>query len=149
MWQRIQTVYLVLIAVLMGIFAVSDLFILSSSGQALILDAWTLRDGGTGDTLGGIWGIGVLAVLSAVVAMVDLFLYRRRVLQARIGTLNAILLLGLIGLLFYAGYTYSSGASLGYKFVLALPVVSLILQVLAVRGILADETLVRVSNRLR
>lgn len=150
MWQRIQTLYLALVSVLMVLFALSDIFLLSQpGGQAFVLDAWSLQDLTTGARTGGFWSIGVLSVISALVALASIFLYKRRVLQSRLGVGNVLLLAGIVILIFYAGYTYSKGAMLGFKFALALPFVSIILQVLAVRGILADETLVRLSNRLR
>lgn len=150
MWQRIQTLYLILVSVLMVLFALSDIFLLSQpGGQALLVDAWSLHDVATGERIGGFWSIGVLSVVSALIALGSVFLYKRRVLQARIGMGNVILLAGLVVLIFYVGYTYSKEAMLGFKFALALPFVSIILQVLAVRGILSDETLVRLSNRLR
>lgn len=150
MWQRIQTLYLIIIALLMGLFAFSDIFILSSTdGKAVILDAWTLRDLSTQTSQAGVWGMGVLAILAGVLAVSVIFIYRNRVLQARLSTLNALLLVGLIGLMGYAGYTTSAGLSLGFKFAIAYPLVAVILQVMAIRAIWLDEALVRTSQRLR
>lgn len=150
MWQRIQTLYLVLVATLMGIFAFSEIFIITTpAGEALILDAWTLRSVATGENIGGAWGIGVLSIIAMFIAIVDIFLYKRRVLQGRIAIFNAILLVGLVGLIVYSGYSYSAGVQLGFKFAVALPLVAIILQIMATRGILADEALVRISERLR
>lgn len=150
MWQRIQTLYLIIIALLMGLFAFSDIFILSSTdGKAVILDAWTLRDLSTQTSQAGVWGMGVLAILAGVLAVSVIFIYRNRVLQARLSTLNALLLVGLVGLMGYAGYTTSAGLSLGFKFAIAYPLVAVILQVMAIRAIWLDEALVRTSQRLR
>lgn len=150
MWQRIQTLYLIIVAVLMVLFAFSDIFILSSTdGKALILDAWTLRDLSTQTSQAGVWGLGVLAILAGVLAVSIIFIYRNRVLQARLSTLNALLLVGLIGLMGYAGYTTSAGLSLGFKFAIAYPLIAVILQVMTIRAIWLDEALVRTSQRLR
>lgn len=150
MWQRIQTLYLIIIAVLMVLFAFSDIFILSSTdGRALILDAWTLRDLSSQTSQAGVWGLGVLAILAGVLAVSVIFIYRNRVLQARLSTLNALLLVGLIGLMGYAGYTTSAGLSLGFKFAIAYPLIAVILQVMTIRAIWMDEALVRTSQRLR
>lgn len=150
MWQRIQTLYLIIIAVLMVLFAFSDIFILSSTdGRALILDAWTLRDLSSQTSQAGVWGLGVLAILAGVLAVSVIFIYRNRVLQARLSTLNALLLVGLIGLMGYAGYTTSAGLSLGFKFAIAYPLIAVILQVMTIRAIWLDEALVRTSQRLR
>lgn len=150
MWQRIQTLYLIIVAVLMVLFAFSDIFILSSTdGKALILDAWTLRDLSTQTSQAGVWGLGVLAILAGVLAVSIIFIYRNRVLQARLSTLNTLLLVGLIGLMGYAGYTTSAGLSLGFKFAIAYPLIAVILQVMTIRAIWMDEALVRTSQRLR
>lgn len=149
MWQRIQTLYLIIIALLMGIFAFSDIFLVVIGGETMVVDAWTKRDATTGMSAAGMWGIGILSILSAVVAVVQIFMFKQRVRQSRLGVFNAILLVGLCALIAYAGYTYSIDGVLAFKFALALPPICVILQILAVRAILADETLVRMSERLR
>lgn len=151
MWQRIQTLYLVIVGVAMGLFAFSDIFVVSQGSESLILDAWSLKNVTASQTSGGVWGIGALAILSGLLALASIFLYGRRILQARIGVVIIGLLIGLIALVAYTGYTISSpaGAILGVRFALALPFISVVLMVMAVRAIWADEALVRMSQRLR
>lgn len=151
MWQRIQTLYLLLVALLMSLFAFSEVFILTHGGKAFILKAWSivstdptsLVDAPEGPS---VWVLGVLAVISAVVAVVTIFYYKRRVVQARIAVGNALVQVGLVGYMAYLGYVYPIE---GFKFAMVYPLISVILQVLAARAIWADELLVRISNRLR
>lgn len=154
MWQRIQTLYLVIVAVLMGLFAFSDIFLLTSqAGEAFLMSAWGLR-GATQTVLGQmdaswVWSLGVLAIINVVVAVVAIFFYHNRPLQARITIFSTLLSIGITGLMAFLGYNYSESTQIGFKFALVYPLVSIILQVMAVRAIWADETLVRISNRLR
>ncbi len=147
MIQRIQTVYLLLVAIAMGFFTVMDIFVVAEGVQSAVIDAWTVRVGT--DTSIGPWGIGVLSILTVIVALVEIFLYKRRTLQSRVGVLNVLLLVGLCAYIGYTGYTLSSTGTVGLRFAVALPLVSIILQVMSIRQILADEALVRMSNRLR
>lgn len=152
MIQRIQTVWLSLSALLLGVFTLSDLSVLTSSGGqgSAILSAWSVR-GLQGESLGSLWWIGGLAILIAVLTLTNLLLYKRRMLQLRLGNFIALLLGGLILSLVYLHWTLTASldASIGVKIPLAFPLVCLILQALAIRGILADEMLVRMSRRLR
>lgn len=72
-------------------------------------------------------------------------------LQLRLGNFIALLLGGLIVALVYLHWSLASslGANVGVKLPLSFPIISLILQALAIRGILSDEMLVRMSRRLR
>lgn len=151
MIQRIQSVWLLLSLLLMGLFAISDLSVLSvAGGHDAILSAWSITDL-KGESLGSLWWVGGLAVLIAVLSLIDLLLYKNRMLQLRLGNFIALLLGGLIVALVYLHWSLTSslGANVGVKLPLSFPIISLILQALAIRGILSDEMLVRMSRRLR
>lgn len=147
MLQRVQTVYMILIAAVMGLFASMDVFVLARGAESAIVDAWQIHT--PQGSLPGAWGIGALSVVSALVAVVEIFLYRRRVLQSRVGMFNVLLLAGLCLYIGYTGYSLSADAEVGLRVSLALPAICVVLQVMAIRGVLADEALVRMSNRLR
>lgn len=151
MIQRIQTVWLLLSLLLMGLFAISDLSLLSApDGQVAVFSAWSVK-GQEGEVLGSLWWLGGLAVLIAGLTLVDILLYKKRMLQLRLGNFIALLLGGLVLALVYLHWTLASSldASVGIKVPLSFPIICLILQALAIRGILADEMLVRMSRRLR
>ena len=124
MLQRIQTVYLLIIVAL----TVATLFLpLAVLQQAL-------------------------TAIIAIIALVTIFLYKKRILQIRLCVFNALLILGFYG--FFAFLIYSlkgdmEGASVSVKIALSFPLVNLILDYLAIRNIGADEALVRSLDRLR
>lgn len=154
MWQRIQTVWLALVALLMAVFVSQPLALLTLAETTQLLGAWGITDLSSAQQVYTAWPIGVLGLLSGLVALVSIFLYKdstRRTFQIRLGTLNVLLLIGLLLYIAFVLWHYSSttGAEIGIKVWLALPIVSIILQLLAIRAVLKDETLVRMSNRLR
>ena len=88
----------------------------------------------------------ILAVAVAVVALIDIFLYKNRGLQLKLG------LAGFAGSILYLGLAFSKtkqydtgGIALTSVFSFAIPVFYL----LAIRGIYKDEKLVKSADRLR
>lgn len=119
MWQRIQTLYLLIASALLALmyfdpFSTAHI-ILFSVGLALQL----------------------LALLT----------YKLRALQFRLTTLAALILLGLQVWLVVAYLSAEIKPELHLSQVF--PIIAAILDGLAVRGILADEFLVRSASRLR
>ncbi|MDO4692014.1 MAG: DUF4293 domain-containing protein [Porphyromonadaceae bacterium] len=154
MWQRIQTVWLVAVVILMALFVSQPLTLFTLGDQTHLLGAWGITDLSRMKTFYSAWPIGVLGTLCAFIALVSIFLYKDstgRTFQIRLGTLNILLMVGLLLYITFVVWSYSSATSaeIGIKAWLALPFVSIILQLLAVRAVLRDETLVRMSNRLR
>ena len=89
----------------------------------------------------------------ALVAFITIFLFRNRILQIRFCIFNAILMIGFYALLGYYYWNAQKVAGahfdLNLKIALTFPVVSIILDYLAIRNIGADEALVRSLERLR
>ena len=153
MLQRIQTVYLLLIVVLTittlflplaVLQAGNDLFSFDASGVSTLM--------GEPELIYPTWGLFALTAIIAIVALVTIFLFKRRILQIRLCVFNALLMLGFYGFFAYLAYNFTSsfeGMSLSVGFGLAFPLVNLILDYLAIRNIGADEALVRSLDRLR
>jgi hypothetical protein len=89
--------------------------------------------------------IGIIAVLH----LVTIFLYKKRILQIRILAFTIILMLGLFGLFFYFTYASFEEVKVAFKVAVALPLVCVILDWLAIRAIGKDEALVRSLDRIR
>ncbi len=146
MIQRIQTLYL-LAVVALGIALVwlPVLQLVTPDGQLYELTALG------GAPLQGLWGLTITTVLIPVMALVDIFLYRRRILQARLNIFTVMLCLGYYGVL--AIYVWLAKMSLAADWYLTVwtsfPLVSLILTLMATRRILKDEALVRAADRIR
>jgi Domain of unknown function (DUF4293) len=174
MIQRIQSVFLALIVLSMVAFVALPLWTKTdpATGEVATLTAFGLSSvRGTQAAASGaisssqhtpesVWYIGVLALAAAVVALYEIFQYRNRLLQMKLGLLNSVLIAGTLGALvytvvykaeFFLGGTPGQPATLlGDKLPgFWLPIVSLICNVLANRFIKRDDDLVRSSNRLR
>ena len=97
------------------------------------------------------WGLFVLALIIALLSLYIVFLYKKRKLQMRLTMLGMLLTVGY--LVYYTveavKLTNTLQASYGFKFALALPIITIILLFMPRRAIRKDEVLVRMSNRLR
>ena len=119
MWQRIQTLYLLI-----------------ASG---LLVAMYFQPYGTGFII--LFSIALAAQLLAIVAL------KSRTLQMRLSNLAALLLLGLQ--IWMAVSYFTADPRPSFSFTAIFPIVAAILDFLAARAILRDELLVRSASRLR
>ena len=148
MLQRIQTVYLLIIVALTVATLFLPLAVLQQGDALFSFDASGLSTMiGEPELL-----LFALTAIIAIIALVTIFLYKKRILQIRLCVFNALLILGFYG--FFAFLIYSlkgdmEGASVSVKIALSFPLVNLILDYLAIRNIGADEALVRSLDRLR
>ena len=127
MWQRVQTLYLFLATAL-----IAALFFCHKAGDVFYTDYWPYM---------------VLLLVVAVLNVMALTTYKHRIFQMRTATLSAIILLGLqLWLVVDCIKTHNTPV---FSLTAVFPVVAMILNLLAARGILADEMLVRNSSRLR
>lgn len=155
MIQRIQTVYLVIVA---GLFIALlflplatvqsgfDFYEFNVSGLNTLTPPSTL--------LFPTWSLMALDAIIVLVAFVIIFMYKKRILQIRMCIFNALLMIGFCGLFGYYLWHFSQSAQLpemklNLRIWSAFPIIALILNYLAIRNIGADETLVRSLERLR
>lgn len=147
MIQRIQTIYMLIAAVLIGaLFALpfaeivvhNELFLFNIKG---ILKNGELVNNGLPIML----FVGLIFVLHVV----TIFLYKNRVRQMRLLTFTIILLLGLFGMFYFFTYYDFKGAEISFKLSVVFPLVAIILDYLAIRNIRKDEDLIRSVNRIR
>ncbi len=166
MIQRIQSVFLFLLVVAV----ISMLFLPlwsktdAATHETVVLTAFNIKsyvqnEQGEMGAAGSIptksaFIIGMLAIAAAVVAVIEIFRFRNRLTQMKMGLLNTLVLAALLGTSFYYAayvanemipasedYTYHAG--------FYMPVVALLLNALANRFIKRDEDLVRSADRLR
>ena len=175
MIQRIQSVFLALIVVAMlGVLALplwtkTD----PATGEVATLTAFSLSSepGRATAASGAIstsqhtaestWYLGILALLTAAVAAYEIFQYRNRLQQMKMGLLNSVLIASTLGALVYTviykaefymgGVAGQPAATVGTKHpAFWLPMVALVCNVLANRFIKKDDDFVRsANNRLR
>ncbi len=166
MIQRIQTVFLFLLAV--AVIAMLFLPLWSKTdavtGETVILTAWEvksamLNEAGEPAAAGqtpsrSAIAIGILAIAAAIVALVEIFQYRNRLNQMKLGLLNTLVLAALFGTSFYyAAYVAAPMVTAedngSYHAGFYMPMLALLLNALSNRFIKRDEDLVRSVDRLR
>lgn len=154
MIQRIQTLYLLIITALMSVTLFSRLAWFGGDGGEFWLYAFALKDA-QGTVLHSAVYLGILLSLAAVLPLVTIFLYRRRMLQIRLCVVEMVFLVGsaiMEGIYYYLGSRVISDLAFhtqGVRVVIALPVVSLLFAWLSARAIFRDELLVRGADRIR
>lgn len=127
MWQRIQTLYL-----LLATAAVAVLFFCNKTAD----EGYTAY-----------WPYLVLIIIITLLNVMALTTYRFRVFQMRTAVLSALITIALQAWLAVEYFTSDVAAS--YNFTILFPIVAVIFDFLAARSIFADELMVRSSSRLR
>ena len=150
MIQRIQTLYLLAVMALGIALIWLPVVQFVTPEEAAELQIWEMSALG-GVPLPGLWGLLVTTILIPVLALIDIFLYRKRLLQARLNIFTVMLCLGYYGVL--AIYIWQAKLALGVDWHLmpwaSFPLVCLVLTLMATRRILKDEALVRAADRIR
>lgn len=160
MIQRIQTLYL-LAVVALGI-ALFWLPVVEFVPAANMLHTWQLRPLGfaelmpVGDealvpAVQGLWGLFVATALIPLLALVDIFLYNKRILQARLNIFTVLLCVGYYGVVAIYVWLVTMVAEVEWFITpwASFPLICMILTIMATRAILKDEALVRAADRLR
>lgn len=127
MWQRVQTLYLLLATGL-----VASLFFCNKAGDIPYTDAWPYL---------------ILLIITGFLQVLALTSWKHRVFQMRTACLSAIILVALQGWLVY-DFIASRNTPV-FSVTAVFPIVAVILDFLAARNILADEMMVRSADRLR
>ena len=139
MLQRIQTIYLILAAVVTGVLPFVFPLWKQQTGTA-IADFYFMTE------------ISYVALfgLSTTLSIVSIMSFKKRQNQFVMGRLNIILNLFLLGLFVYRLLTVSGETSVSEKGIgMFLPIVAIVFLVLANKAIKKDEDLVKSVDRLR
>lgn len=161
MIQRIQTIYLLLIVVLGITLCFEPVLTFMTPDNAEILRVWNLSPTGMEEitetdlppvVLQGVWGLLVATALIPLLALIDIFLYKKRILQARLNIFLSLLCLGYYGVMgIYVWLMKMHVADITWVPTVwaAIPLVCFVLTLMATRRILKDEALVRAADRIR
>jgi MFS-type transporter involved in bile tolerance (Atg22 family) len=150
MLQRIQTLFLLLAAAAMLIASVTPLAIFLHEGENVVFEAMGVYQ--NGELNSSTWGLFLLTVVSSVLALFTVFLYKQRMLQIRLSIFNLVCMVGFylyFGFILYKLYPVENLLFEKVGVGVIMPVIAIILTILAIRKIGADEALVRSLNRLR
>ena len=94
--------------------------------------------------------IVVLAIMVvAVLAFVTIFLFKKRMLQIRLTIFSSVVLIGYYLALAALIFMTAEDTSFTPSWTICLPFIGIVLNWLAIRGIGADEALVKAYDRLR
>jgi hypothetical protein len=150
MLQRIQTLFLLLAAAAMLVASVTPLAFFIYEGDKVTLEAMGVYlDGTLNDST---WGQFALGMVSSVLSLITVFLYKQRMLQIRLSVFNVLLMIGFYLYFGFIIYKLLPMETLEFQKVgvgIIMPLIALILTILAIRNIGADEALIRSLNRLR
>jgi membrane protease YdiL (CAAX protease family) len=136
MIQRIQSIYMLLVAAIAG-------------GLTFIFGLYTTIEGVEIFAKDDPLYIG-LFMASAILALITIFLFKNRKLQFVLNRFNIIFNLTLLGVFVYRMLTLSGETEVSEKGIgIIIPIISIVLLVLANRAIKKDEDLVKSVDRLR
>ena len=149
MIQRIQSVYLLVVTILMIICMCNPVgSIIASTNEISEFGnlCITLPDG-TKDYAP--WALFAILMVVAILSFVTIFLFKKRMLQIRLTIFISIMLIGYYLALVALALMLAEGTSFTPSWIICLPFVAIVLNWLAIRGIGADEALVKAYDRLR
>ena len=154
MSQRKQTIYLFLAAVACIVCMCLPLGTLQLQGmgvEPVLYNMALVQTEGNSPTYNFAYlPLFIALAIPAVVALVAIFLFKNRKLQARLCSFNLLLLL--VWMALFAYYKYFQLTAIGelqQTWSSVLPFVAAVFNYLAYKGIKADERLVRAADRIR
>ena len=162
MIQRRQTIFMFLSAIISALLFFMPLISFNANGEVMRftifgienpIDTLTLSQSYT-------WPLIVLTILMTLAPLVTIFLYKKRELQVRLCHLNMLVNIIFIGLVFiyyesdvmsviFAVENDIYSLDVAYFIGMAFPLVNLVLEILAIRGIKKDIELLKSIDRLR
>ncbi len=150
MLQRIQTVFLLLASAVMLVASVTPLASFAYKADPVVFEAMGVYL--NGNLTDSTWGLFAIGAISAILALVTVFMYKNRMLQIRLSIFNIVLMVGFYLFFGFLIWKMNPGTDLIFQKVkigIVMPIIGIILTILAIRKIGADEALVRSLNRLR
>ncbi len=160
MIQRVQTIFLFLVVICMGVTIGSTLWLQSQTGSGTG-DSWELTAfvlnnvDSTGEVIqsSSKWYIATLASFAGLLALISIFQYKNRTRQMMFNMINSLIMVGLVVAVFLTTNGINSAINavesgsyqLGFWVILA----AMVFNMLANRFIRKDEALVRSVDRIR
>lgn len=155
MIQRVQSLYLILVLLLSLLcFFGSILHFTDESGNAVKLmvnGSLTARNGQAAGQVVNIWPITAILIMISLLSLIAIFLFKNRKIQLIMAVCVILISGGLIIALTWYGFyvTDNFKIKLSPGIQMAVPFLIILFSVLAYRGILKDDRLVKSYDRLR
>ena len=162
MLQRIQTLFLLGVAICMGASLAFPIWTESNPDQTrqIVMTAFKMEQvalpyDATVPALStkSTWYIALLAALAVLIALYEVFQYKNRLTQMKLSALNALIMASCLGISFYQIFQFeklinpdTQGTFLVGFF---LPAGAMIMNIIANRFIKKDEDLIRSVDRIR
>ncbi len=156
MIQRVQSVYLLLVTVLMSFLLVRPYAeIKIADGNRLMFYSWSVQkqiSEQDPETFKNTMPLFLLVIITGMLNFINIFFFNRRLLQIRLCIVSVIILVLMLILMFMY---YSGARSLpdqtvhAFRLAMILPILAMIMNFMAYRGIHHDELLVNSYNRIR
>lgn len=147
MIQRIQSVFIFFAAVFMGLLLflpISDILV---GNQQYVFKAMGIYQG-TDLVMKGL-PVFIFIIIVALLNLVSIFMYKNRLRQIRFLIYTIMVSIGLFGLFYYFTFASFKDEVVSFRYTVAFPIASAILDFLAIRAINKDEALVRSADRIR
>ena len=151
MIQRIQSLYLLIVAILTFLVAKFPLMELVT-GDGTICNVNVLGVYAGNNLEYSVWVLLALSIINILIATGTILLFKKRILQIRLSVFNILLIIGfyiLLGVYYWVIREKFSAEVINFKWTVMLPAINIVLSYLAIRAIGKDEAMVRAVDRLR
>ncbi|MBX2941126.1 MAG: DUF4293 domain-containing protein [Cyclobacteriaceae bacterium] len=154
MWQRKQTIFLLIVGICMLISVFFPIWqSYSDSVQKVLFPLhYSVTEGGVKTTLYFPFSLtAICAIAAATIAFFEIGKFQNRLLQIKLGAFNSLFMAGNIGAaVYFATDLIKTNQEAGeYGVAVFLPIVAMVSNMVANRFIRKDEKLVKDSDRLR
>lgn len=149
MIQRIQSIYLLVVAILSAVMLALPVgsFRLSEQTTADLYNLYIVTPEGNHDYR--VWALFALLLIVCGITFATIFLYKKRMLQIRLCIFSILLLIGYYATLGSFLFLLDGVKIFTPQIAVCFPLVNIILLWLAIRAIGKDEILVKAYERLR
>ena len=136
MWQRIQTLYLLISTALVAALCFSTAYSVAGPDGMERISWWQLQKP----------YFGILLGILAFLVVLALVVYKSRILQMRLAVLSAIIALGMQAWVSYMYFTFEGPV---FSWTAIFPLIICISNLLAARGCFQDQLVVESAYRVR
>ena len=136
MWQRQQTLYLLIAAVLTAVLCFSTAYTVANPDGMVSVSYWQLRKP----------YFGILLGIQSFLVLLALVTFKSLILQMRLSSLSGIIALGMQAWLAYMYFTFEGPV---FSLTAILPLGTCVFCFLAARGAFQDQLMVESAMRIR
>lgn len=153
--QRWQSILLFIVAGVMACFTFMSLGQVQLPEQTL--DFTTLgftiegvaTDGAPSGYLEHTWAFFIVSLMSAIIPLVNIFLFKNMKLQKTLCLIEVLFLLALTAIGCAYGYWHFDGYQVSWSSLIVAPLLAFVADIMAYNRICADQRLLRAADRIR